>query len=103
MNIDKDLICPKCKGKEFEIKREATYVYTYKINTPHMTNLTENEDGLPFLFDNREKTSSREFLLCLRCGEIYPCSLDANGEKVDFTIVQKAIRADHEINPGFLG
>jgi hypothetical protein len=103
MNIDKSLVCPKCLGKSFEIKREATYVYTYKVNTPIMDNQTENTAGLPFLFDNREKTNSTEYIKCLNCGAKYPCSLEEHDETVSFTILQKAIRADNVINPEFLG
>jgi hypothetical protein len=103
MNIDRSLVCPKCTGKCFEIKREATYVYTYKLNTPVMNDLSDNREGLPFLFDNREKTNSHEYLVCLGCGEKYPCSLEENDEKVKFTILQKAIRADSVENPQFLG
>jgi hypothetical protein len=103
MDINKSLKCPKCEGVSFEVKREATYVYTYKVNTPGVENLSDNKDGLPFLFDNREKTDSYEYLVCLDCGAKYPCSLEENGEKVNLTILQKAIRADSQENPQFLG
>lgn len=103
MNIDKTLICKRCNGKRFEVKREVTYEYTYKINTPEEDHLTENTEGLPFLFDDREKVNSHEYLLCLDCGAKYPCSLKENEEHVNFTILQRAIRADNVTNPEFLG
>ena len=103
MNISKSLVCPKCAGKSFEVKREATYVYTYKVNTPEVENLSDNKEGLPFLFDNREKTDSNEYLVCLDCGARYSCSLEENDEKVNLTILQKAIRADTQDSPRFLG
>lgn len=103
MNIDKSLTCPKCSGKSFEVKRKATYVYTYKLNTPAMENLSDNSEMLPFLFDNREKTDSNEYILCLACGTEYPCSLEENGDRVKLTILQKAIRADSQESPQFLG
>lgn len=103
MNIDRALVCPKCTGRCFEVKREATYVYTYMVNTPVMENLSENREGLSFLFDRREKTNSKEYLLCLGCGSKYPCSLEEHDDTVKFTILQKAIRADNVVNPGYLG
>jgi hypothetical protein len=103
MNISKSLTCPKCAGRSFEVKREATYIYTYKVNTPTMENLSNNKEGLPFLFDNREKTDSNEYLVCLDCGAKYPCSLEENGDKVNLTILQKAVRADSQGSPQFLG
>jgi hypothetical protein len=103
MNINKSLTCPKCAGKSFEVKREATYIYTYKVNTPNLENLSANKEGLPFLFDNREKSASNEYLICLDCGAEYQCSLEEDGDKVNLTILQKAIRADNQENPQFLG
>lgn len=103
MNIDESLKCPNCNGLRFEVKREATYLYTYKIDTPS-TSASNNEDAsLPFLFDNREKIGGKEYLECEKCGSKYPCDLDELSNKIHFTILQKAIRSDNQINPQFLG
>lgn len=103
MDINKDLICSKCNGKCFKIKREATYVYTYEINTPEIENNSENKESLPFLFDNREKIRSKEYIQCDKCGEVYPCPFDINKEKIDLIILQKALRSDYKKEPEFLG
>ena len=103
MNIDKSLVCQKCNGVYFKIRREATYLYTYTIDTPSTENSNENTEALPFLFDNREQVNSREYLECEQCGAKYPCALDELGGKIHFTILQKAIRSDYEPNPNFLG
>lgn len=103
MKIKEPLICPKCSGSYFQVKREATYLYTYKLNTPNTEEWSENEEALPFLFDNREKISDNDYLECEQCKEKYPCDLDSKNSKVHFTILQKAIRADYKTNPNFLG
>lgn len=103
MKIDKEMICEKCKNKSFEIKREVTYVYTYKISTYHKNIESEEEENLPFLFDNREKTNCSEYLLCMNCGEKYSCYLDDDNDLVKLTIMQQAIRADNVANPEYLG
>ncbi|WP_246615562.1 hypothetical protein [Clostridium thailandense] len=103
MNIDELLICPKCNNNSFNIKREATYVYTYKLNTPDTKLRSDNKSALPFLFDNREKTCSKEYLECTKCGAHYPCPFFTDTEKIDLTILQKAIRSDFKDEPEFFG
>ncbi|WP_246599757.1 hypothetical protein [Clostridium lacusfryxellense] len=103
MKIDESLVCPKCNSKNFEMKHEATYLYTYKID---LVNIQVNEEGLenlPFLFDNREQTCFNEFIECNNCGTKYPCSFNKDKQTIDLTIMRKAIRADHVKNPEFLG
>lgn len=102
MKVEEVLVCPKCNGKHFSVKREATYLYTYKLETSGHENRIE-EEALPFLFDNREQTDSKEYLQCEQCRAQYPCDLDRQHDHIQFTILRKAIRADHQVNPEFLG
>jgi uncharacterized protein YbaR (Trm112 family) len=103
MNIKESLVCPKCRGTHFTIKREATYLYTYKLETPSTENWSEQDDALPFLFDYREQLDNKERLECEECGAQFPCNLDKDHPKIHFTILQKAIRSDYDRNPEFLG
>jgi DNA-directed RNA polymerase subunit RPC12/RpoP len=103
MELKESLKCPKCGGKDFVIKREATYLYTYKVNLEDMKKNDNKIPSLPFLFDSREKETSNEYIECEKCGEKYAISLDAQGKQIDFTIIQKAVRADYIENPEFLG
>ncbi|HHZ13805.1 MAG: hypothetical protein ACOX1R_05335 [Caldicoprobacterales bacterium] len=103
MNIDQPLICPKCNGIRFEIKREATYLYTYKVNTPLTEGWSKNEEALTFLFDNRELVNTSDYIQCIECYAKYPCDLDMGDVKIHFTILQKAIRSDFQDYPEYLG
>lgn len=103
MKIDQSLSCPKCSGTYFTMKREAAYLYTYKIDTPDTTQRSKEEDGLSFLFDYREQLSDKEYLECESCKAKFPCELKLADEHVDFTILQKAIRSDYVTNPDFSG
>jgi transcription elongation factor Elf1 len=103
LNITESLTCPICNGVHFEVKREATYLYTYKLNTPNTEHWSENEETLPFLFDNREQIGNKEYLECKKCGSQFPCSLDELKERIEFTILRKAVRSDTQTNPEFLG
>lgn len=102
MNINQSLMCPKCNGIHFEIKREATYLYTYKVDTP-LTGGESKDESLPFLFDNRELLNSKDQAECKNCGESYPCNLYSHDNNIHFTIVQKAIPSDNVEEPQFLG
>ena len=101
MNINESLTCPKCNGKNFEIKHEATFLYTYKIDM--MNGNIDEEENLPFLFDNREQTCFKEYIECSKCGVKYPCTINKEKQTIDLTIMKKAIRADNVENPEFLG
>lgn len=103
MNINKSLECPQCGGNYFSVKREATYLYSYKLESPSNEERNDNEEALPFLFDNREKIGGKEYLECDKCRTQYPCELDQLAGKIHFTILQKAIRSDSAKTPEFLG
>lgn len=103
MRIHEALICPECHGAYFTVKRETTYLYSYKLETPNTENITENDLNLPYLFDNREQISNKEYLQCDECGEKYSYDLKKDTPNIHFTILQKAIRSDYVNNPEFFG
>lgn len=103
MNIDKPLKCPDCNSSHFKIRREAAYLYTYTLDTLNEKDESESDESLPFLFDNREKIDSREYLECENCGAKFPCHLDELNNKIHLTIVQKALRSDYASDAHFLG
>jgi len=105
MNItgNESLICSKCKSNNFEMKRETTYLYTYDINPSKQLSEVNETKTSPFLFDNREQISEKEYLVCKDCGEIYSCHIDRHNNKISLTILQKAIRSDFQEEPDFKG
>lgn len=103
MDINKYLVCPECKGVHFEMKREATFLYTYKLDTPLTDKWSEKDDRLPFLFDYRKIMNSKEYLECKTCGTKYSHNLENGNPKIHLTILQKAVRSDYKKKPEFLG
>jgi len=101
LNIQKSLTCPKCGGHKFTAKYEATYVYSYMIDSDMIGEKNEDE-FFPFLFDNRELKNASEYIQCCNCGNRFPCCF-SDKKGIHLTILQKAIRADHAENPEFLG
>lgn len=96
------ITCPICGNNEFVARFQASYIYSYRIDNDAPG--SENEDEfLPFLFDNREQVDSKEYLECEKCKTKFPCDFNEGTKGVSMTILQKAIRSDHTVDPEFLG
>lgn len=100
MDINRAIKCPKCNNNNFLAKYEATYVYSYKLDTD---NFKDEKETLPFMFDNREQSHTKQYIECQHCKEKFPCSFNQGSNEVNFTIVKKAIRSPHKETPEFLG
>lgn len=102
LNIDTSISCPNCNGKDFSLKYEAKYVYVYKVDMNNVESINKSSH-VPFLFDTRDKTDSNQYIECESCKARYKCDLEHDHEKIDFTILQRAIRSDHIQKPEFFG
>jgi hypothetical protein len=90
------LICPICNGNNFQIKYEATYIYSYNIDSdaPGLKNTTE---FLPYLYDSRIQTEARQYLQCGTCHAKYPCYFtDWDGE-ISSKRLQDAINSNFNV------
>lgn len=102
MQLLREIACPRCSSKNFSAKYESTYVYSYKIEPPNSAEPKE-ENGLSFLFDNREQKGSKQYIECLECKAQYPCEFTMDSKNIDFTILSKAIRSNYVEKPEFFG
>jgi transcription elongation factor Elf1 len=102
MDLSKSITCPSCGGDKLIAKYEATYVYSYFIDKDAL-GLKNKEEFLSFLFDNRELKNASQYVECTNCGVQFPFTFGEGAHAVDFTILQKAVRADHAVRPEFLG
>jgi hypothetical protein len=100
MDLHQKIKCPHCQGTHFTAKYESTYVYSYKIDSPESNTA---DTPAPYLFDNREQKGNRQYIECDHCKAKYPCEFTMDSEHVDFTILQKAIRANYTEDVGFWG
>ncbi|SHJ63407.1 hypothetical protein SAMN02745163_02320 [Clostridium cavendishii DSM 21758] len=103
MKIQESLTCPKCNGVHFTVKRETTFLYSYKLETHVAKENIKNDCNLPFLFDNREQIDNIEYLQCDECGTMYNYDASKDNSNIQLTILQKAIRSDYVNTPKFLG
>lgn len=87
------LMCPVCKSSRFLLKYEASYVYSYAIDsdTPGLNN---NEYFFSFLYDDRKQTESKQFLECDSCGASYPCYFNQWDSKIGLKDLQDAINSN---------
>jgi hypothetical protein len=90
MSDTKPLVCPVCSNSNFLIKYEATYVYSYFIDSD-APGLRNTDEFLPFMFDNREQKETKQFLECNKCGSKYTCYFNQWDSKIDIKDLQAAI------------
>lgn len=86
-----------------ELKRTATYLYTYEINLPNSEPQTDNVENVPFLFDRREQIDEKKYVVCKKCGSTFPCSVEKDNNNIHLTILQRAIRSDYKETPEYFG
>lgn len=88
------LICPTCNTKNFVLKHEATYVYSYSIDSiSNAPGLKNDKEFLPFMYDNREQKGTSQYLECQGCGAKYPCYFDHWDSKVGLKALNEAINS----------
>lgn len=90
MNDNELLVCPVCKNSNFLIKYEATYVYSYIIDS-NAPGLRNTDEFLPFMFDNREQKDTKQYLECNTCGSIFNCYFNQLDKKISAQDLQSAI------------
>ena len=66
--------CPKCQNKELIIRREVSYVYSYKIEADEKS-IESKLSEYPYLFYNREILDSKDYIQCTKCGTQFPFPL----------------------------
>jgi DNA-directed RNA polymerase subunit RPC12/RpoP len=69
--------CPVCSSNDLTLRHEASYVYSYKIDSDK-PGVMNSEEFLPYQYDKRENTNNREYIECNRCGSQFPYNLLEN-------------------------
>jgi hypothetical protein len=76
------------------IKYEAKYVYSYVIDND-APGLKNTDEFLPFLYDRREQTESRQYIECSSCGTLFPCFIPQGSRELDFKLLKSALRQEN--------
>lgn len=88
---NRNYVCPVCKSKDLVLRHEASYVYSYVIDSD-VPGLQNTEEFLSYLYDKREQVASRNYIECKACGTQYPylllneVLLRGDDSSADFTI-----------------
>ncbi|NLL72606.1 MAG: hypothetical protein GX237_03670 [Clostridiales bacterium] len=63
---NKKYICPVCKANKLLLKHEASYVYSYVLDSD-APGFKNKEIFSPYLYDRRDQTESFEYIECSKC------------------------------------
>ena len=66
--------CPVCSSRALTLRYEASYIYSYVINSD-APGLNNTEEFQSYLYDKREQKDSRTYIECNHCGTQYPYTL----------------------------
>lgn len=69
---EKKNTCPVCSSSKLVLKYEASYVYSYLIDSDAPGTLNKNA-FLPFMYDRREQKDIKQYIECDQCGTQFPC------------------------------
>lgn len=89
-NNTMQLVCPVCNSSSFLLKYEATYVYSYVIDSD-APGLNNSQEFFSFLYDDREQKETKQFLECDSCGATYPCYFNQWDNQIGIKALQDAI------------
>ncbi len=91
------ILCPSCKSNKLTAKYEAKYVYSYIIDS-NAPGLKNEEELLPFLYDNREQVEARQYIKCESCGKQFPCFFPAKSNGIDYGDLQMILNNNNRTN-----
>ena len=83
-------ICPVCNHDTLMVKYEAKYVYSYLLDSD-APGLINTEELLPFMYDMRDQTESKQYIECTECGALFPCIFTEADKGINFSALKKAI------------
>jgi transcription elongation factor Elf1 len=69
--MNEQYVCPICNSSKLILRHEASYVYSYVIDSD-APGLRNSEEFLSYLYDVREQKDSRNYVECKTCGTQYP-------------------------------
>lgn len=87
----KNYSCPVCKSKDLYFKHEASYVYSYALDSD-APGIKNTDIFSPYLYDRRDQIKSREYIECDCCKSRFQSHLlnkildTTNHEKLDYII-----------------
>ena len=66
------ITCPNCHGNDLTIRLEATYVYSYALDSD-APGVKNTDEFLSFMYDERDQKETKQYVECNSCGRQFPC------------------------------
>ena len=87
------IVCPVCNDNHLVLKYEATYEYSYTLdsNAPGHNNTKEL---LPYMYDSREQKDAKQYLECSTCKTQYPCYFGKWTDGITAKQIQNALSSE---------
>lgn len=89
--------CPVCASNSLMLKYEASYVYSYAIDSNEPGTLNVNE-FLPFMYDSREQKDIKQYIECNQCGTKIPCYFHEQNQPLNSRTVERVLNQKSEHN-----
>jgi DNA-directed RNA polymerase subunit M/transcription elongation factor TFIIS len=83
-------MCPVCGSSTLMLKYEASYVYSYAIDSNIPGTLNFNE-FLPFMYDSREQKDIKQYIECSQCSTQIPCYFHEQTRSLDIKSIEKVL------------
>ncbi|NLK74759.1 MAG: hypothetical protein GX288_05660 [Clostridiales bacterium] len=64
-------VCPICGSKDLTLRHEASYIYSYIIDSD-VPGLKNSKEFHSYQYDKREQKDSRDYVECNLCRTQYP-------------------------------
>lgn len=94
MHHNNHVVCPVCKAENLELRYQATYEYSYKIDT-NAPGVHNTKELLPYMYDSREQMGAKQYIECKSCGTSYPVYFDKWTEGITSHMIQEAINSSY--------
>lgn len=92
MNPIDHAVCPVCNDDNLILKYEATYEYSYIIDS-NAPGLNNTQELLPYMYDTREQKDAKQYIHCGTCGTNFPCYFDKWTEGINAETIQKVLNS----------
>ena len=89
--------CPVCGSSSLMMKYEASYVYSYAIDSDAPGTKNVNE-FLPYLYDEREQKDMRQYIECSKCGTQFPCYFHEWNPNMDASAIAEVLNQNQPEN-----
>jgi len=79
------------------LKYEASYVYSYEIDSNAPGSLNINE-FLPYMYDKREQKDTKQYVECNQCGTQIPCYFHERNKSFNSKSIERVLNQKNELS-----